>query len=150
MVEFSKFEEYKLFVEDTARFTERRQTISNIYIAVNTLLLAAIGLFIKDLGTLGSWILILCVPLVAAGVFVSLWWRQLIIKYKDFAFPDVEKEIKCQNPFIHYPLRELPLESELRGINFLEFLPESKEVDVRVRDEQIANELSQLPEEPIF
>ena len=38
MAEFDKFEEYKLFVDDTARFTERRQTVSNIYVGVNSLL----------------------------------------------------------------------------------------------------------------
>ena len=82
MAEFNKFEEYKLFVEDTARFSERRQTISNTYVAVNSLLLAAIGLLIKDLGARGVWTLLLPLPLVVAGIAVSLWWRQLIRKYK--------------------------------------------------------------------
>ena len=82
MAEFDKFEEYKLFVEDTARFSERRQTISNIYVAVNSLLLAAIGLLIKDLGARGGWTLLLPLPLVAAGIVISLWWAQLIRKYK--------------------------------------------------------------------
>lgn len=77
-----KFEEYKLFVEDSARFTERRQAISNTYITVNSLLLAGIGLLIKDLGARGMWTLLLPLPLVAAGIAVSLWWRQLIHKYK--------------------------------------------------------------------
>jgi len=35
-----KFEEYKLFVEDTARFTDRRQTVNNIYVV----LILAVGL----------------------------------------------------------------------------------------------------------
>jgi len=77
-----KFEEYKLFVKDSARFTERRQTISNTYVTVNSLLLAAIGLLIKDIGARGIWTLLLPLPLVAAGIAVSLWWRQLIHKYK--------------------------------------------------------------------
>lgn len=82
MAEFNKFEEYKLFVGDTARFTERRQTVSNIYVAVNSLLLAAIGLLIKDLGVRYLWTLLLPLPLITAGIAVSLWWRQLIRKYK--------------------------------------------------------------------
>ena len=82
MPDFPKFEEYRFFVEDTARFTERRQTISNIYVAVNSLLLAAIGLLIKGLGGKGTWIILLPLPLICAGIFVSLWWRQLIRKYK--------------------------------------------------------------------
>ena len=83
MAEFEKFEEYKLFVDDTARLSERRQTVSNIYVAVNTLLLATIGLLIKDLGARGLWTLLLPLPLITAGIAVSLWWRQLIRKYKE-------------------------------------------------------------------
>jgi len=82
MAEFNKFEEYKLFVDDTARFTERRQTVSNIYVGVNSLLLAAIGLLIKELGTRGLWTLLLPLPLIVAGIAISLWWRQIIHKYK--------------------------------------------------------------------
>lgn len=82
MAGFERFEEYKLFVDDTARLSERRQTVSNIYVAVNSLLLTAIGLLIKELGARGLWVLLLPLPLVTAGIAVSLWWRQLIRKYK--------------------------------------------------------------------
>ena len=77
-----KFDEYALIIEDTARFTERRQTISNNYVAINSLLLAGIGVLIKDVGMQGTWVLLLPLPLVAAGIAVSLWWRQLILRNK--------------------------------------------------------------------
>jgi hypothetical protein len=73
MGDFEKFEEYKLFVDDTARFTGRRQTVSNLYITVNSLLIAAIGLLIKDLGARCLWTLVLPLPLITAGIAVSLW-----------------------------------------------------------------------------
>lgn len=82
MKEIDEFEEYKFFVDDTSRFSERRQTISNIYMAVNSLLLAAIGLLIKDLTIQSSWNWILSIPLIIAGIAVSKWWSQLIIGYK--------------------------------------------------------------------
>jgi hypothetical protein len=82
MSDVNKFEEYKLFVEDTARFTDRRQTVSNLFVAVNSILLVAIGLIVKDLGVAGARILLLTLPLVIAGIAVSIWWRQLIHKYK--------------------------------------------------------------------
>jgi hypothetical protein len=82
MSDVNKFEEYKLFVEDTARFTDRRQTVSNLFVAVNSILLVAIGLIVKDLGVRGAWMLLMTLPLVVAGIAVSLWWRQLIHKYK--------------------------------------------------------------------
>jgi hypothetical protein len=42
------FEEYKLFVEDTARFTDRRQTVTNICVTINSVLLSAVALLVKD------------------------------------------------------------------------------------------------------
>jgi hypothetical protein len=77
-----KFEEYKLFVDDTARFTERRQTITNIYIGVNSVLLGGIGLLVKDAG-LQSWVVTPSVlALLAAGIVICVFWGQLIRKYK--------------------------------------------------------------------
>jgi hypothetical protein len=99
MPDFNKYDEYKLFVEDTARFTERRQTISNIYITVNSLLLAAIGLLIKDLCAKGVWIILLPLPLVVAGFAVSLWWRQLIRKYKALIGIRIGKLREMENDF---------------------------------------------------
>jgi len=51
-------------------------------VTVNSLLLTAIGLLVKDLAARGSWSLLLPIPLVAAGIAVCLWWTQLIRKYK--------------------------------------------------------------------
>ncbi len=82
MADFNKFDEYKLFIDDTARFSGRRQTVSNIYIAVNSLLLTAIGLLVKELGTECTWTLLVPLPLIAAGALISCLWRQLILKYQ--------------------------------------------------------------------
>ena len=85
MPAFDKFEEYKLFVEDTARFSERRQTVGNLFVTVNTLLLTAIAFLVRDSGArdYGLLVTVLPIPLVIAGVFVCVWWRQIICKYKD-------------------------------------------------------------------
>ena len=77
-----KFDEYKMFIEDTARFTERRQNASNLYVTIHSLLLTAIVFVIKDLGANKASILMLLAPIVIAGIFVSIWWGQLIEKYK--------------------------------------------------------------------
>jgi len=76
------FDEYKLFVEDTARISDRRQMISNIYTAVNSILLAAVGLLIKDFGLGFTWKVFLSLPLIIAGIVVCLLWIQLIHRYK--------------------------------------------------------------------
>ena len=82
MSDVNKFEEYKLFVEDTARFTDRRQMVTNIYVAVNTILLSAVALLVKDAG-LENWAVALAViAILIGGTAVCLFWRQLIHKYK--------------------------------------------------------------------
>jgi hypothetical protein len=48
-------EEYNLYVEDTSRLSDRRQMISNIYTTVNSILLVAVGLLIKDLRLGYNW-----------------------------------------------------------------------------------------------
>jgi len=78
----TSIDEYNLFVEDTSRLSDRRQMISNIYTAVNSILLAAVGLLIKDLGLGNTWKIFLSLPLIIAGIAVCLLWIQLIQRYK--------------------------------------------------------------------
>jgi len=81
MIGVSKFEEYKLFVEDTARFTDRRQMVTNIYVAINTVLLSGVALLVD--GGLENWVMLLAAEaILAGGIAVCLFWRQLIHKYK--------------------------------------------------------------------
>ena len=77
-----KFEEYKLFVEDTARFSERRQTVSNIYVAVNSVILSAVAFLSKDAGFVPIWRAFVVMLVMAAGIVVCMQWYKLILKYK--------------------------------------------------------------------
>ena len=77
-----KFEEYKLFVEDTARFSERRQTVSNIYVAVNSVILSAVAFLVKDAGFVPVWRAFVVMLVMAAGIVICMQWYKLILKYK--------------------------------------------------------------------
>ena len=80
--EMNKFEEYRLFVEDTARFSDRRQTVSNIYVAVNSIILAAASLLAKDI-TLARFSAVLAILLIlTAGIVICLQWDRLILRYR--------------------------------------------------------------------
>jgi hypothetical protein len=83
MSTFNKFEEYKLFIEDTARFSERRQKVGSTYVAVNSIILSAIAFLVKDSGFTGRWQLLVVLPLLVAGITICLSWRQLILNYKE-------------------------------------------------------------------
>ena len=129
MAQSGKFDEYKLFIEDTGRFAERRQTISNRHLALNISLLATIGLLVKGFGSNGTWILLLPLPLVVAGIFVSLWWGQLIRKYKELVklridmLREMEDEIPDSVRMYHkedklYPRDEKGKMIRGKGLNF--------------------------------
>jgi hypothetical protein len=83
MSEFNKFEEYKTFVEDTARFSERRQKVTNTYVTVNSIILSAIALLVKDIGLAAQWQAVVVIPLLVTGITICLSWRQLILNYKE-------------------------------------------------------------------
>jgi hypothetical protein len=129
MAEFTKFDEYNLFVNDTARFSERRQTISNIHVTINSLLLTVIGLLIKDAGGCDVWSLLLPLPMITAGIFVSWWWCQLIHKYKTLinlridTLHKMENEIPGLVKMYHiedrlYPRDENGMLIPKKGLNF--------------------------------
>ena len=82
MGKIDKFAEYALFVDDTARFTDRRQTVTNIYVAVNSILLTGVSLLVSNT-RLQTWAMALgAILLLLGGVAICLFWDQLIRKYK--------------------------------------------------------------------
>jgi hypothetical protein len=81
---YSKFEEYKLLVEDTAHFSDRRQTVTIIYVTVNSILLGGIGLLLRDVTPNGDMAgkLGLIIPLLAIGIAACSIWLWLIRRYR--------------------------------------------------------------------
>ena len=77
-----KFEEYKLFVESTDRFSDRRQQTGNTYLTVNSIVIGAIAFLVKDagFGTISRSIAIIMILIV--GIIVCFVWKQIIFKYK--------------------------------------------------------------------
>lgn len=81
-----RLEEYRLFIEDTSRYSDRRQTVSNIYVAVNTILVSATAVLLANTdapsgATLGHLRLLLAL-LPAAGVAASSMWLFLVHRYE--------------------------------------------------------------------
>jgi hypothetical protein len=125
----NKFEEYSLFIEDTARLSERRQTVSNTYVAVNSLLLVAIGLLVKDLGATGVWRLLLPVPLIVSGIIISRRWSELLSNYKKLVgfriivLKEMEKKMSGIENMYHredllYPRDKSGGSHSIGGLNF--------------------------------
>jgi hypothetical protein len=81
---YSRFEEYKLLIEDTAHFSDRRQTVTIIHLTVNSILLGSIGLLLGDVSPDGDLAgkLALIIPLLAIGIAACSIWLWLIRRYK--------------------------------------------------------------------
>jgi hypothetical protein len=91
MSHVNKFEEYKLFIEDTARFSERRQKVGSTYVAVNSIILSAIALIVRDSGLTSRWQQLVVIPLLVAGIAICLSWRELVLNYKKLVKLRIDK-----------------------------------------------------------
>jgi hypothetical protein len=131
MSQIDKFEEYKLFIEDTARFSERRQKAGSTYVAVNSIILSAIALIVKDSGLTGRWQLFVAIPLLVAGIAICSSWIQLILNYKKLVnlrigkLREIEKlpEMSSSSQMYHaedelYPRDEQDEIKPRKGLNF--------------------------------
>jgi len=77
------FKQYSLLVKDTARISDRRQTVNTLYLSANSILLGGAALLIQQSG-LKSALLVFPVLIVAvAGTIFCLDWRRLILNYRE-------------------------------------------------------------------
>jgi len=114
MSDVDKFGEYKLFVQDTAKLSDRRQTVTNIYITVNSLLLGMISFLIKDAAGVKWWGLALATPLMTGGMLVCLFWKQFLKKYKVLIGLRIDTLRKMENlPEMEGSVRMYHVEDEL-------------------------------------
>jgi hypothetical protein len=76
-----RFEEYKLFLENTHSLSERRQRAAQTFLAVNTAIFGVFALLVKDSGFTGWKLLVASVPLFVLGVTTDLLWHQVIERF---------------------------------------------------------------------
>ena len=74
---------YPLFVQDTARLSDRRQSMNALYLSVNSLLLGAIALLAQQGGLTNILFLAAEFIIAVAGIIIAAQWRRLIDKYRD-------------------------------------------------------------------
>ena len=104
-----KQEEYKIFIEDTARYSDRRQTVSNIYVAVNAILLSAAAVLLTG-GNLEDWTRLGVTALLgAAGLAASCIWFALVHRYEGIIEKRVAelREIEKAIPDSHEMYRKM-------------------------------------------
>ncbi len=77
------FESYKLIVEDLSRIREQRAREIGSYLTINSVILAASGLLLKETQFAITWEALILVPLLVAGVIATLRWMLLINQYTE-------------------------------------------------------------------
>lgn len=80
-----KFDEYTFFAESTQQMSERRQAATQTYLTANTIVAAALGFLIKDMGFPGWGMVLVSLPFFLVGVLACIIWHRIIIQYKALA-----------------------------------------------------------------
>ena len=76
------FEEYKLFSETTHRLSERRQTATQTYLSVNTVIFTVLAFLAKDAG-FRSWGLVgVSLPLFLVGIIACSVWLRILTNFE--------------------------------------------------------------------
>ena len=120
--------EFKIFVDDTSRLTDRRQTVTNAYVTVNGAIISFITFVVASADLKNWWFSLAVLPIVWAGVMVCLYWRQLIHRYSELVrlrfevLREMELHIPGSVKMYHhedslYPLAEDGKPVQRKGLN---------------------------------
>ena len=130
-----QFEEYKLFIDDTARFTDRRQGISNTFLTVNSIFLSVVALLVKDAGLEQVIIPYAVLLILFAGLVICVSWHQQLERYRRLlsvrfnALEDMEDQIHGSYKMYHleraklYPRQDKPKRKRPNFSNMEKHLP---------------------------
>lgn len=75
--------QYSLLVKDTAKLSDRRQTINTLYLSANSILLGAVALLAAQSALKAGPLLLPAVLIALAGIPVCLDWRRLVRNARD-------------------------------------------------------------------
>jgi hypothetical protein len=82
-----KLQEYTVFIEDSARFSDRRQTVHNTQVAIHAAFLAAVALLttkvLEGTPTARPVLLMLALVLLIAALLICIIWHRLTTRYKE-------------------------------------------------------------------
>jgi hypothetical protein len=77
-----KSDEYRFFAQSTERLSDRRQTVTSIYISVNTAIFIIVSFFLKLVNVEGWKLAISVLPLFIAGLIACLVWHETIRRFR--------------------------------------------------------------------
>jgi len=95
----SNFEAYKLCDERIQRLSERRQTSSQTYLSINTIIFSVFAFLVKDAGLKGWNMLLISLPLLLMGVLACVVWIKIITDFKKIIGWHYEQLREMENNF---------------------------------------------------
>ena len=78
----TRFDEYQMFSQLVQQLSERRQSASQTYLTVNTVVFGVLAFLAKDAGFHGWGLVGVCVPLFAVGILACVIWHRIIVQFK--------------------------------------------------------------------
>jgi hypothetical protein len=75
--------EYFEVAEDTAKLSDRRQTVGDIYVGVNSLFLSGMGFVVVSSHLTNWWTAGICGAITLVTTAFNLNWRSLIVRYRN-------------------------------------------------------------------
>lgn len=81
--QFGRFDLYALLVNDTGRISDRRQTMNNIFLTVNSVLFGSLAVLAQQSGLRSVFFVFVEVFLSIAGIYIARQWLALSNKYQN-------------------------------------------------------------------
>lgn len=96
---FERIEEYKVVLEEHGRLSARRQNLNDVFVAINTIFLTAIGILVFQ-SKFDSWWFVGAVGAVTLAIVpINMTWRTAIDRYKSEIKVHVDYLISIEREF---------------------------------------------------
>lgn len=82
MGEDTRYQEYEKILEETGKLSDRRQTVSDLFLGVNSLFLTAAGFSVVASDLAAWWSTGICAAIALIAVMINITWIQLIERYR--------------------------------------------------------------------
>jgi hypothetical protein len=82
MAEDTRFHEYEKIMEESGKLSDRRQTVSDLFLGINSLFLTAAGFSAVASNLTTWWSTGICCAIAIVAIPINITWIQLIHRYR--------------------------------------------------------------------
>src|SRR5688572_4620891 len=76
-----QFEEYKTFIDNTQRLSERRQAATQTFLTINAGIFTVLAFLVKDAGFRAWELVLVTIPLFVVGAVTCMIWLIIIDRF---------------------------------------------------------------------